>query len=112
MYFKNENTNDDLINGDDLASSFAAHRDSIASESQLLNKEAAEARLFFNTSATGLNATSLALTAGAISFIMLNSIFVLLFLTPTASNKKADTTDNEQDYEYYYDENTKKRRKR
>merc|ERR1712223_410187 len=108
---KNDNNNDDSINGDDLASSFAVHRDAASEDPQLLSKEAAEARLFFNTTGT-YNATSLALTAGSIMFVALNSMVVLLFLTPKAARKTVETADNDQEYEYYYDDNVRKRKKR
>merc|ERR1712223_934233 len=108
---KNDNNNDDSLNGDELASSFAAHRDAASEDPQLLSKEAAEARLFFNTTGT-YNATSLALTAGSIMFVALNSIFVMLFLTPKAARKTAEATNNDQEYEYYYDDNVRKRKKR
>ena len=78
---------------------------------------ASEARLFFNATGTGWNATTTALTAGAILFIMLNTLFVIFFVSPNASSK-ADNEDNEtNDYEYYnnqdfYDDEVRKKKKR
>jgi len=80
-----------------------------------LDENLGEARIFFNTTGT-YNATTLATWSGAALFIALNSIFVMLFLTPKASKKEAHT---DQEYEYYdedssnlnYDEVVKKRRR-
>ena len=82
-------------------------------DSDYLDENLGEARIFFNTTGT-YNATTLATWSGAALFIALNSIFIMTFLTPKASKKEAD-----QEYEYYdedssnlnYDEVVKKRRR-
>ena len=76
-----------------------------------LDEDLAEPRLFFNSTGT-YNATTLATWSGAALFVALNSIFVMMFLSPKAAQKEAD-----QEYEYYdddsfsYDEVVKKRRR-
>ena len=83
-------------------------------DSDYLDENLGEARIFFNTTGT-YNATTLATWSGAALFIALNSIFIMTFLTPKASKKEAD-----QEYEYYdedsssnlnYDEVVKKQRR-
>jgi len=80
-----------------------------------LDEDLGQARIFFNTTGT-YNATTLATWSGAALFIALNSIFIMMFLTPKASKKEAHA---DQEYEYYdedssnlnYDEVVKKRRR-
>ena len=82
-------------------------------DSDYLDEDLGQARIFFN--ATGnYNATTLATWSGAALFIALNTVFIMTFLTPKASQK-----DQNQEYEYYdedesnlnYDEVVKKRRR-
>ena len=62
----------------------------------------AEAR-FFNVTGT-YNATTLATTAGAMLFVALNSVFVMMFLTPKGSKAKSSKqTEDSEYYEEYYD---------
>ena len=86
---------------------------------KLDNATASEARLFFNvtTSSGAYNATTLALSAGALLFVMLNTIFVMMFLTPRPKNAKNDENDENYDDYYekdssdFYDDEVRKRRR-
>ena len=76
---------------------------------QLL-KEAQEQARFLNLSSTGTNVTSMATLTGAILFIILNTVFLWLYVDPFAGGEsrkdkeKTDKSTNGDDYYYYDDE--------
>ena len=77
----------------------------------------AEARYFNGTfDFNGYNATTMATVTGAVLFIALNTLFVTLFVNPTAkkkSSKKSATSESEFETEYqyaYYDYDTQSQR--
>ncbi len=73
----------------------------------LLDADLASESRFFNLSSTATyNATTVATVAGAMLFIALNTIFIMLFVGPKtkAGQKEGSSSNSDYDDEYYPDE--------